>query len=85
MTLSLSPETEQLIAEHMKQVGVATADELVRVALNALDRINAPAIDIELDAATWEAIDRSEEQYQRGEGMAIDEAFGKLQKKYTSR
>ena len=37
MAISLSPQTEKLIEEKMKQAGYSSPDELVRTALQSLE------------------------------------------------
>ena len=83
MTIFLTPETEQLIQDRMKQAGVSTADELVRVAIAAMDRVGDNAAEDDLDDETWEAIDRADAEYERGGGIPVDEAFARLRKKYS--
>ncbi len=75
MGISLSPETQKLIEDRMKEAGISTADELVRAALEALGELTP-------DEETWRAIDRAESQYQRGEGIPLDEAMAQLRKKH---
>jgi hypothetical protein len=65
MRFSLSKETEQLIEARLRQWGYGSADDLVRTALDALDRI-----DDSLDDETFDAIDRAEDQIERGEYLA---------------
>jgi hypothetical protein len=85
MAISLSPETQRLIEERMRQADIPSADELVRVALDALDRMGTVAEepDDDLDDETWEAIERADAEYERGGGIPLDEAFAQLRKKYT--
>lgn len=82
MAISLSPETQKLIEERMKENGCHSADELVRVALDALEQSRGEDFE-ELDPEIRAAIDEAEEQYARGEGMPLDEAFAELRRKYT--
>lgn len=78
MGISLKPETEKLIEERMNRGGFSTPDDMVRVALETLDHVDAD----DLDEATLAAIDRGELQYERGEGVPADEAFAQLRRKY---
>src|SRR6266542_1899128 len=77
MPISLTPETQKLIEERMKQAGCSTPDELVRLALQTLDQVDGEDFD-QLDADTQAAINEAEAQYERGEGVSLDEAFARL-------
>ena len=63
MAFELSPETVKLVEEKLKTGEYASADELVHDALEALNERDA----YELDEATLDAIDRAEDQIERGE------------------
>ena len=78
MPISLSAETQKLIEDRMKQRGAPSADDVVQAAIHALDEMEAT----EPDDETWGAIDRAEEQYQRGEGIPLDEAFERMRRKH---
>ena len=67
MAIVLSPETQRLIEQRMKETGFASADDLVRVALQALDGSNAEDFEA-LDANTQAAIEEGIAQADRGEG-----------------
>lgn len=67
MTITLSPETQRLLEEQMKKGGFATADDVVRVALQTMEEIEGEPLD-ELDEETQAAIARAEAQSARGEG-----------------
>ena len=41
MTITLSPETQKLLEEWMKKGGFATADDVVRLALQTMEEIKA--------------------------------------------
>jgi Arc/MetJ-type ribon-helix-helix transcriptional regulator len=81
MSISLTPETQRLIEERMKQEGYATPDELVRVALQTLDQVQGEDLE-QLDPDTQAAIEEAEAQYQRGEGIPLDEAMMRLKRKH---
>jgi Arc/MetJ-type ribon-helix-helix transcriptional regulator len=68
MGISLSTETQKLLEDRMQRDGFDTADDLVRVALEALDQARAEDYD-ELDAETRAAIEEAEAQHERGEGV----------------
>jgi len=66
----------------MKETGVSTADDLVRIALQTLEQTRGEDYD-ELDADTRAAIEESEAEYQRGGGIPLDEAFTRLRDKHV--
>jgi hypothetical protein len=72
MPISLSAETQKLIEQRMKERGVSTADELVRVALQTLDQVRGEPFE-DLDPQTQAAIEDALSQSDRGEGRAWDE------------
>jgi len=76
MELSLTPEIRRLIEERMRRDGYATADEVVRAALELLDQ------DSDLDPETLAAIDRAEDQIARGEYREWTQASAELRKKF---
>jgi Arc/MetJ-type ribon-helix-helix transcriptional regulator len=78
MGLSLNAETQRLIEERMQRGGYASPDELVREALNVLDRVAEQGLDEE----TLDAIDESDEQIERGEYRDWDEVKAELSAKY---
>ena len=63
MSISLSQETEKLLEERIKTGGYGSADDVVQAALEALDALEAGS----LDAEALNAIDRAEDQIERGE------------------
>jgi Arc/MetJ-type ribon-helix-helix transcriptional regulator len=79
----LSSATQKMIEDRMKRAGYESADELVRVALQTLDQVQAEDFE-QLDPETQRAIEEGEEQYQGGEGMTLNEAFARLREKYRS-
>jgi putative addiction module CopG family antidote len=62
MNIALSPATEKLLAEKLKGGDYGSADEVVRAALEALDELNAHSLDEQI----LNAIDRAEDQIERG-------------------
>lgn len=84
MGISLSPETQKLIEEHMRIAGYSTADELVEVALRTLERVQGAGYE-QLDDDTRSAIEEAEAQFQRGEGIPLDEAISQLREKYKTK
>jgi predicted transcriptional regulator len=67
MAIVLSEETQKLIEQGMKESGVATPDELVRVALQTLHQVRGEDFE-DLDAGTRSAIEEGLAQADRGEG-----------------
>ncbi|HEY8665621.1 MAG TPA: hypothetical protein VIL86_03105 [Tepidisphaeraceae bacterium] len=63
MNIILSPETQRLLDEKLKDGEYPSADDVVRAGLEALDKIKADS----LDDGTLDAIDRSEDQIERGD------------------
>ena len=63
MDIPLSPETQRLLEDKLNHGGYGTADEMVRAALGALDELEGR----DLDPETLDAIDRAEDQIERGE------------------
>lgn len=67
MPISLNAETQKLIEEQMRETGVETADELVRVALQTLHQVRGEDFE-DLDSDTQAAIEEGLAQADRGEG-----------------
>jgi antitoxin ParD1/3/4 len=63
MAISLSPEIQKLLEDRVRSGAYPSADEVVHAALSALDELEA----IKPDDETLAAIDRSEDQIERGE------------------
>ena len=59
MAISLSPETQKLLEQRMKESGLPTADDVVRLALQTLEQVQAEDYD-DLDPAVREAIEEAE-------------------------
>jgi len=78
MSITLSPETQKLIAERMQRDGYPSADDVVRAALESMDQEDR------LDGDTLAAIDRAEAQIERGECRDWKEVSGELRKKYSA-
>ena len=84
MPISLSPQTEKLIEERMKQARYSSPDELVRIALQILDEVRGQAIE-DFDEQTRQALDRAFEQSDRGEGEPWDLVRARIAAKYFPR
>jgi len=78
MNITLSPQTQKLLEERMKEGDYASPDEIIRVALETLE---GEAIE-DLDRQTLAAIERAEAQAERGAGMPIDQALAELRRKH---
>ncbi len=76
MDITLSPETQQLIVDHMARNGYATADEAIRDVLRGTADDAVPTD--ELDAETMAALDRSEAESERGETVSWDDLKAEL-------
>ena len=63
MEIALSPQTQHLLEEKLKSGAYRSADEVVHAALTALDELEAH----QLDDATLDAIDRAEDEIERGQ------------------
>lgn len=83
MTISLTPELQQFVEEKVKAGEYASADEVVRAALTRL--MLDPADDDELDDETLASIERSEEEFDRGEGRPFKEVAAEFRKKYLGK
>jgi len=84
MPISLSAETQRLIEEQMRETGVNTADELVRVALQTLHQTRDKDLE-ELDPATRAAIEEGLAQAERGEGRAWEDVRESLRTRFIDR
>ena len=78
MAIILRPETERLLAVRLTDGGYASADELVRAALEALSEREAYGLDEE----TLDAIDQAEEQLERGEYVEWEAAREELRRMF---
>jgi antitoxin ParD1/3/4 len=79
MSISLSSETQKLIEERMQRDGYPSADDVIRAALDLLDQRET------LDDETLNAIDRAEEQIERGDYRDWKEVSAELRKKYLAK
>jgi Arc/MetJ-type ribon-helix-helix transcriptional regulator len=62
MTISLSLETQKLLEDRLKSGEYRSADDVLHAALEALNELDT----FELDEQTLDAIDRAEDQIDRG-------------------
>lgn len=84
MPISLSAETQKLIEEQMKETGVETADELVRVALRTLHQTRGEDFE-DLDPDTQAAIEEGLAQADRGEGRPWTDVREELRARFIDR
>lgn len=63
MTINLSPQTQKLLEEKLSSGAYRSADDVVHAALEALNELDACGLDDE----TLDAIDRAEDQIERGD------------------
>jgi putative addiction module CopG family antidote len=63
MTISLSPDTQKLLEEKLKTGDYRSADDVVHAALQALSELESHGLDDE----TLDAIDRAEDEIERGD------------------
>jgi len=81
MTITLTPQTQKLVEERMKRGGFATPDDLVRIALETLDRVEGEAYE-DLDDDARQAIERAEAQSARGEGRPWEDVKAELRARF---
>jgi predicted transcriptional regulator len=81
MAITLSAETEKLIEVQMKQAGLDTADELVRLALRTLEQVRGDDFDA-LEPETQAAIEAGLAEADRGEGRPWEEVREELRARF---
>jgi len=79
MTVSLSPETQKLLDEKLQTGQYSSPDEVVRAALEALNELGG------LDEQTLDAIDRAEEQIERGEVHDLKDVRQRILDKFVGK
>jgi predicted transcriptional regulator len=84
MAIILSPETQHLIEQRMKDTGFSSADDLVRVALQALDAGKGEDFE-ELDANTQAAIEEGLAEADRGEGRDWKDVRAEILDRFTGK
>jgi predicted transcriptional regulator len=82
MAIVLNDETQKLIEERMKETGLETADELVRVALQTLHQVRGEDFE-DLDSETRAAIEEGLAQADRGEGRPWEEVREELRARFS--
>ncbi|HSI34317.1 MAG: hypothetical protein ACAI43_22135 [Phycisphaerae bacterium] len=81
MAITLSQETQRLIEDRMRQTGIDTPDELVRIALDTLSGREGPTIE-ELDPQTQAAIEEGLAEADRGELQSWPEVRDELRRRF---
>ena len=81
MTIVLDAETQRLLEQKLKSGKYDSANDVVRAALDALDQIEA----VSLDEETLKAIDRAEDQFERGEGLDWREVRDQVRAKFMAK
>ena len=84
MAISLSDETQKLIEKRMKETGVTTPDELVRVALQTLHQVKGEDFD-GLDRETQAAIEEGLAQADRGDSRPWEEVREELRVRFINK
>ena len=82
MTISLTPETQQILEREMKRGGYSSVDDLVRTALRTLEGAHAIDEHEDLDEPTRAALERGEEQFVKGDVIPLDEAFQEIRRRH---
>jgi len=80
MNISISRETQKLLEERMQQGGYQSADDVVHAALEALNEMEMGP----LDEKTQDAIDRAEDQIERGEFRDLDEVKDQIRAEFIA-
>lgn len=79
MDVTLKPETKRFVDEQVKAGHFSSPEEVLEAGVARLMLDPDPR---ELDEQTMAAIDRAEAQFDRGEGIPVDEAFERLRQKH---
>ena len=82
MQVQLKPELRKFIEDQVTAGHFASADEVVEAALARLMLDPAPN---DLDAETLAAIEEADAQFDRGEGIPLDDAFNRLREKHLGK
>lgn len=82
--VSLSAETQRLIEQRMKETGVRTPDELVRVALQTLHQTRGEDFE-KLDPDTRAAIEEGLAQADRGETRPWEQVREELRARFIDK
>lgn len=84
MNIALKPEHEKLIEELVTSGRYVSAEQVVADALSRLmhyENGGAGVVEEEIDDETFAALQRSEEQITRGEGLSLSEVRGHFRRR----
>ena len=81
MDVTLKPELQEFIADKVRAGEYQSTDALFEAAVARLMLDPGP----DLDDATIAAIEEGEAQLDRGEGISLEDAFDRLQKRYGAK
>lgn len=84
MAISLNDETQKLIEKRMKETGVSTPDELVRVALQTLHQVKGEDFD-NLDPETKAAIEQGLAQADNGESRPWEQVKEEIRRRFINK
>jgi Arc/MetJ-type ribon-helix-helix transcriptional regulator len=82
MEVRLPPELEQFVDDEVKSGNFVSRDEVIEP---AVARLMLDPRGASLDPETLHTIEEAEEQFDRGDGIPLDEAFALLRKKHLGR
>ena len=80
MTVTIPPELEKFVLDEVAAGHYLSPEEVVTAGLARL--MLDPPPEGELDDETLAAIEEAEAQFERGEGIPIEEAFARLRAKH---
>jgi len=81
MNLALKPQIERFVEDQVRTGRFRSPEEVLEEAVVRM--MSDP--DIELDEQTVAAINRAEEQFDRGEGIDFDQFAAEMRRKYNIR
>ena len=84
MTIALSDATQRLLEQQLRETGISTPDELVRVALQTLHQTRGEDFQ-SLDPGTQAALEEGLGQADRGESQPWDKVKAELRARFIDR
>lgn len=79
MNVSLTPELEKFVQEKVESGRYTSASEVVREALRLMEKRDQRLVEREQALAAFQAeLDRRIAELDRGEGIAVEDAYDKL-------
>jgi Arc/MetJ-type ribon-helix-helix transcriptional regulator len=79
MTLTLTPETQRMVEDRLKDGTFRSFDEIVHAGLAALNH----QLSEELDEETLDAIDEAEDQIERGEVHNLEDVEDRIRQMFN--